>query len=157
MGRWHIEECKRLRDLALRVFLASVLFCICFCGAWSRYDVKAESVQDAGKITEQSAEMGAWQELARNEGSTTVTAYVPMEPETPPNYPDDSGNPDTGGEKDMDNSGHGGSSGSSGNAKTGDQNEIDHLIYIVMGSFIIMMCGIIILYVDNFKKKEDEC
>lgn len=161
MGRWHREGYKYLRHLAERVLLTSVLLCDFFWGASVRCDAKAENRQDTEQNIGQSTEQNVGQESVRSEGSTTVTAYVSTEPETPADHPDDSDaprNPDTDGGKDTDNPDQGGNSENSGrNAKTGDRTEIDYLIYIVMGSFINMISGIIILYVDNFKKKEDEC
>lgn len=133
MGRWHREGCKRFRDLALRILLASVLLCICFGKAFIRCDAKTVTEQDA-------------------EASTTVTAYVSMEPEKPSDSQEE---PGTSEETDTD---PGEKSENDGrNAKTGDQSEIDNLIYLVIGSFSVMMCGILILCVDKLKEKEDEC
>lgn len=138
MGRWHREGYKCLRHLALGMLLTSVLLYNCFCGSSVQCEAKEEN-------TGQNIELDGETESVRYEGSTEVTAYVSMEPEQPSERPDDSKPSDT----------DGGNTGD-GKVKTGDDNKVIYLLYIVIGSFIIIMCGILRPHVDNFKKKSYE-
>ena len=130
MGRWHREGYKRLRHLAVRVLLTSVLLYSCFCGLSIQCDAKEDN-------TGQNIEQDGGQKSAGYEGSAEVTAYVSMEPEQPSDCPDDSEISDVDGRK----------------VKTGDNSELIHLLCIVIGSLIIIVYGIFQLYVDNLKKK----